>query len=323
MESKEKIKVNKKIIIPIVITSILIFVIFGIVKLTKVLSKEIVYGNLSNMGLAVEKDGVIYYNKYEEGIVKIKAGKEYNITEETAYSMNIVNDKIYYLTVSELNTIDIKSVKTNGDSLKKIKTIYTPITKIYIQDGYAYYVTNKDGNGIVKLNIETGEENKIFQANIYDFVLEDNLIYFTDSVGTLFSVTTSGTNLEVIIDTENIKNIQIFKKWIYYYDDIAKSLCKIKKDGTSKKVVSTLVNNEIYNVTSKKIYYFDEINKQICSLDLNGKTSRVIANLNTNKTKINIIKNTIYYLDNSKDETQIYQMYRIKTNGKEMKSIDY
>ena len=56
-------------------------------------------GNYANMGLAVEKDGVIYYNKYEKGIVKVKGGKEYQITDETAYSMTVYNDEIYYLTV--------------------------------------------------------------------------------------------------------------------------------------------------------------------------------------------------------------------------------
>ncbi len=295
----------------------------GIGKIIKALSKEVVAGNFANMGLAVENDGVIYYNKYEKGIVKVKSGKEYQITDETAYSMNIVDDTIYYLTVSDINTIDIKSVKTNGDGLKKIKTIYTPISKIYVEDGYIYYATNKDGNGIVKIDIETEEETKILKANIQDFVVDGTTIYYTDSVNTLSSVEISGMNQKEIYATGNVKKIQILKKWIYFYDEDESALCKIKKDGSSKKKVSTFVQNEMYNVTSKKIYFYDEASRAICSCDLKGKTSQKLVSLEMTKTKMNIVKNCIYYLDSSKDQTQIYQMYRVKTDGSDMASIVY
>ena len=79
----------------------------------------------------------------------------------------------------------------------------------------------------------------------------------------------------------------------------------------------------MYNVTSKKIYFYDAINRQICSSDLRGKKSKAIISVNATKPKINIVKDIMYYLDDSKDETQIYQMYRVKTNGNKTKSIDY
>lgn len=325
MKSKEKlkIKIDRKKILLIVVTILAILIVIGIGKLVKAISKEKVAGNFANMGLAVEKKGVIYYNKYEEGIVKVKGGKEYQITDETAYSMNIVKDTIYYLTVSDLNTIDIKSVETNGNNLKKIKTIYTTISKIYVQDGYIYYATNKDGNGIVKLNIETEKEDKIVKSNIQDFVVQDDMIYFTDNVNTLSSVTTSGMDLKMISSEESIKKIQLLKKWIYFYDESENALCKIKIDGSKKKVVSTFVTNEIYNVTSKKIYFYNEVNRQICSSDLKGKKSKAIISLSATKPKINIVKDVMYYLDDSKNDTQIYQMYRIKTDGGKTKTIDY
>ena len=323
MESKEKIKINKKKFVCVVGILLIICVILGITKIINLFLKEVGAGNDANMGLAVEKDGIVYFNKYEDGIVKVKNGEEYQITDETAYSMNIVGDIIYYLTVSDLNTIDIKSVETNGNGLRRIKTIYTAITKIYIQDNYIYYATNKDGNGIVKLNIETEKEEKIIEANIQDFVLYDGKIYFTDMVNTLSSVNTSGLDLQVISSTENIQKIQILKNWIYYYDANKKALCKMKIDGTSLKTVSTFVQNEMYNITNKKIYFFDEVNRQICSSDLKGKVSKGIVSLDSTKTKINIVNDIIYYLDESENETKIYQMYRVKTNGKQTKSIDY
>lgn len=316
-------KIDKRKIFGILAILIIIAVLFGIVKIIKIFSKEKVVGNLANTGLAVEKNGVIYYNKYENGIVKVKGGKEYQITDETAYSMNVDGDKIYYLTVSDLNTIDIKSVKTNGDELKKIKTIYSSVSKIYVEDGFIYYVTNKDGTGLVKLNIETEKEEKIISSNIQDFVVDNGKIYFTDNVNILSSASTNGVDLKTIDSSGNIRKFQILKKWIYFYDESEKALCKIKKDGSSKKVVSTFINNEFYNVTSKKIYFYDSVNKQISSCDLKGKTSKKVVSVNTTKPKINIVKGIIYYLDDSQNETQIYQMYRVKEDGGKTKSIDY
>ena len=120
-----------------------------------------------------------------------------------------------------------------------------------------------------------------------------------------------------------MKNIQKLGNWIYFYNENENALCKIKKNGKSKTTVATFVNNEMYNVTNKHIYYFDQINKTICRSDLKGKKSKVVVSLEASRTKINIANGIIYYLDNSKVESQIYQMFRIKENGREAKPIEY
>lgn len=275
------------------------------------------------MGLAVKGKDAIYYNKYEKGIIKVKGKEEFQITEETAYCMTLIDDTIYYITVSNTNTIDLKKVKTNGDGLSLVKTISTSISKFYIENNFLYYANDKDTVGIAKLSLETGEETIITAANVRDFVLDADIIYFTDNVGYLHSVKINGTDKKEISTEYNIANIQILKKWIYFYDEKENALCKMKKDGSSKRTVATFVNNEMYNITSKKIYYFDEVNKQICSSDLKGKKSKAIVTLDATRTKINIVNNIMYYLDNSKIDSQIYQMYRVKTNGGQANSIDY
>lgn len=322
---KNKLKLNKRrVIVLIVLALILALIIFGIVKLfLSIFAKEVSVGNKANMGLVLEEGKTTYYNKYEKGIVKIKDGKEYQITDETAYSMTLVEDTIYYMTVSSQNSIVLKSVKTNGDKGTEIKLLSTPLSKFYVEENFAYYVTNESTLGIAKLSLETGEETIITAANVQDFVLEDGTIYYTDNVGYLHSVSTSGTDNKQIATEYNIKNIQIMKKWIYFYDSKENALCKIKKDGSSKKTVATFVNSEIYNVTNKGIYYFDSVNKQICKSDLKGKKSKAIVSLDAVKPRINIVNKEIYYLDNSKDPTQIYQMFRVKTNGNSAKSIEY
>lgn len=322
----KKLKLTRRRIIVLIIAAILLFlIIFGISKLvSKLFAKEKAYGNLSNQGLVVADGKTVFYNKYDEGIVKVKGGKEYEITNEMAYSMTLYDGKIYYITISTLNTIDLMCVEQNGDGYKKITTLRTRIDKFYIEDGYVYYAINKDGAlGIAKLSLENGEETVITTADIRDFVLDKGKIYFTDSIGFLYSIGTNGNDRKEILSDFNVTKIQVMKKWIYYYDSKENALYKVKTDGSSKTMVTSFVNNEMFNVTSKYIYYLDIINGKICRCDLKGKRSNEIVSVETTSTSINIVNGIMYYLDKRKDETQLYQMYRVKTNGKAAKEIVY
>lgn len=326
VETKKKnpLKLDKKIVISVIIAVIIIILLIVIVKVWNSSVSKNVAGNISNMGLAIESDGVTFYNKYEKGIFKIKNGKEYQITEETAYSMNIVGNIIYYLTASSSGEIDVKKVETNGNSLTKIGTIHTSISKIYVVDGYLYYYSNENNvDGIAKMDVNGNNKTIITTANIQDFQVLDNEIYFTDNINNLYKMTTTGTELERIVSDSIVKKIQVVGKWIYYYDEEEGALCKVKTDGTAKTIVSVLVKSESFNVTSKKIYFLDTENKEIASINLNGDGYKKIVTIQSNKTKINIADDEMYYLDASQDELQIYQMYRVKTSGNSTNPIEY
>ena len=118
-KKKSKLKLNKRrVIVLIVAALLLILLLTGIINLFKLIfAKENSAGNLSNMGLVLEDGNTVFYNRYEDGIIKVKGNKEYQITDETAYSMTMYEDEIYYLTVSSLNTIELKKVK---DYIKEI-----------------------------------------------------------------------------------------------------------------------------------------------------------------------------------------------------------
>ena len=149
-KKKSKLKLNRRrVIVLIVAALLLLLLIVGVVNLFKLIfAKEKSVGNLANMGLVVENGNALFYNKYEDGIVKVKGNKEYQITDETAYSMTVYNDEIYYLTVSSVNTIELKKVKDNGDGLTGIKTLNTTLSKFYIKDDFVYNATTNKVNGI-------------------------------------------------------------------------------------------------------------------------------------------------------------------------------
>lgn len=323
---KNKMSLNTRRIIVLVILLLIIFLIlFGIVKLfSSLFSKEVVAGNLANMGLVVENKNVVYYNKYETGIFAVKKNEETQLTNETAYSMTLVDDTIYYLTVSDSNTIDLKSVKTTGEDIKKIKTLQTTVSKFYIDDNNnVYYIESGENYGIAQFSLDTEETKMLVEQKVQDFVLEDNQIYYTNELGYLYVFDIGTSSSKEVSTSYNIKKIQILKKWIYFYDETQNALCKINEDGSKEKIVATFVNNEWYNVTSKKIYYYDAVNKQICACDLKGKKSKAIVAISITKPRINIADGEMYYLDASKNENQLYQMYRVEEDGSEANSIDY
>ena len=133
----------------------------------------------------------------------------------------------------------------------------------------------------------------------------------------------NGGELEKIEIDYNVKEFQIKDDYIYYFNEANRNLCRVKDDGSNNEVVSEYVNSATFNITDNKIYFFDKDAKKIASVNLNCGNYKEIVSISTNNTKINVIDDTIYYLDASENESKIYQMYRIKTNGGTAKSIEY
>lgn len=314
-------KLNKKAVALIVAIVIIAFCTVAItINSNNKNNKGDVNGNLSNLGLVTESDGVVFYNKYENGIVKVKGNKEYQITNETAYSMQVVDDYIYYLTKGESNKLLIKKVKTNGDKLSTEKEIQTSISKFFVVDNAIYYVNQ---SGISKIMCDTKEENLICQDKVEDFAVDNNTIYYTDDFGYLYSMNLGGTDKKTILNDE-ITEFQVYDGWIYYYKQSENYLSKINIDGSENDTVTDKVNSYIFNIYKGKIYFYDSEKSNISCIGTNGKNLEVITKIKTNKTRINLTSNgDIYYLDASNGENNIYQMYRIGTNGRKLNEIKY
>lgn len=323
VEKKKSVKLNKKTIMIIVAIILIISIALTMFAISGKRKMNGELGNISNMGLAASGDGAIFYNKYEDGIVKVKGFEEFQITNETAYGINVVGEDVYFLSVGDTSNINIKSVKTNGNELKTIKTVKTSISKIYVVDNYIYYATNGEQDGIAKLSLDGTQENIITAGEIKDFEVIDGKIYFSDKMGNMYKMNTNGGELTKIEVDYSIKEFQVKNNYIYYFNETDKNLCKIKDDGSNNEVVSEYINSDTFNITENKIYFFDKEAKKIASVNLNGGNYKEIVDIATNNTKINIVYDTIYYLDKSENESKIYQMYRVKTNGGIAKTIEY
>ena len=217
---KTTFKFTKKTIVMAIIAIILIIssvITINVINRKKNSINEL--GNIANMGLAASGEDSIFYNKYEEGIVKVKGFEEFQITNETAYSINVVGDDIYYLSIGDSSNINIRKVASNGSNLTTIKTIKTSISKIYVSGNYIYYDTNANQDGIAKLTLDGKEEKIITSSEIQDFEVVDNMIYFTNKVGNMYKMTTNGVELTKIETGYDIKDFQIRGEWIYYFNE--------------------------------------------------------------------------------------------------------
>ncbi len=281
-------------------------------------------GNSANMGLVCQKDGVVYYNKYEKGIFALKNGQETQLTSETAYSLNIFENKIYYITVADFSNIIIKSVDINGENGKAIATIYTSISKIYVTQNAIYYATNETGKGIAKIDLTGENEQIILPENVQDFQIAQNQIYYVNNANRICKIDISGKQNKELSDTAVARKIQVIDGWIYYYDQNENALFRLKKNGKKKELISVLIHNEMYNISGQYVYYFDKEQSKIARMKI-GKSNQCndIVSLNVSKTKINLVEDEIYYLDKSEDPSQTYQMHRRKISGEESQDIQY
>lgn len=304
-----------------IVVSIIVIIVF-VVVISKT-RKQSTNGNIANMGLVAAKGKHVYYNKYEKGIFSTKNGREKQLTDETAYSLNMVGDEIFYLTIADFNKVVIKSVDINGENRKNIATISTSISKINIENGFIYYSNNENGNGIARIDLNGENETILWEENVQDFQVEGEKVFYVSQNNEICKVS-EAEQKEVLNQKARAKKIQIVENWIYYYDENEKALFRMKKNGQNNELVSVLVKNDMYNVSGKYVYYVDQENRKIARMKI-GKSNKCddIININLTKTKINIAGDELYYLDESSDESQTYQMYRVKVTGDETNIIEY
>lgn len=317
MKEDVKKRVNKVIIV-ILLCAILVALLVILAKCFSAQNFET--NNDANMGMVAHGDDYIFYYKYNSGLVKIKDKKEYQITNEQAYSIQYDNEYVYYTTPNGNGGIDIKKVKQNGDDIQVLISVTSELTKMYLSNGYLYYTTSNPST-LSKIDINGEGESTLLTRGVVDFKVVNNKIYFIDDMEFLYEVDTNGENYKALLEEKLARKFQMLGNDVYYYDEANKKLMKYDLDKKAKSEVSDKLNSDIYNVTSKGIYYFDSEKSKICHVDLKNKKVKEIVDVTIMNTKLNLIDNHLYYLDTN--ESGSYIVKRIATNGKSIEEIKY
>ena len=193
-------------------------------------------------------------------------------------------------------------------------------TKMYLYDGYLYYLTS-DPNTISKIDINGENEEVLLTRSVSNFELDNEKIYFTDETGFLYSVDLNGENYVQVYEEIIGSDFQVYNKYVYYYDE-TQGLMRLNMNKLETKLVTDKLDSSIFNVTDSGIFFVNLENMKICKISLNGKNYEELADINTSNTKINIVDNEIYYIEVD-EESGGYKTYRIKTNGKATNEIEY
>lgn len=265
-------------------------------------------------------DDYVFYYKYGVGIIKILDNEEYQISDETAYSMAYKDGYIYYTTPNAVGGIDIRKLSHNGDELTTLVSVSSPSTKMYLVDNYLYYLTTEPDT-ISRIDINGENQINLISRGVSDFDISDETIYFTDNYGYLCKVDLNGENYAQITEDILTTKFQLYNGEIYYYQENS-GLMKFDIEKKSSELVTDRVKSNVYNVTNRGIFFLDIDSMKICKISLNGNSYKELKEINTSNTKINVIGNELYYLDNySEDNTS--RTYRIKINGNESDQIEY
>jgi len=194
------------------------------------------------------------------------------------------------------------------------------------KDGWVYYLGFNESNtdGIYRIKLNGDKREKINSEYALYLNRLGKFIYYLDRSSANYNIArmkTNGEEKEIIINDVDIAKITVVDNWIYYFKE--SKLYRANTNGEEKQIISNKAM-ENYEIVGDWIYY---------SYINDGKN--VIAKMRTNGEEISKIdgdsapvfflnNNYIYYIYEKYNEQYSeynYELYKVKTNGKNKEKI--
>ena len=273
-------------------------------------------GNLINGGFVVQQGDWVYYcNGGYQPICKFNQNTNQKFTFDYygGSCINIKNDWIYYIAISEANGKEL--IKMTTDGKERVKLLNVQCDYLYVKDDFLYYTESStgnlykaktDGTGIIKLSDDKcnfvnivgdsiyysngSDNNKIYRIKnnkksvivddscSYLNVIGDYLIYINESNGKkVYKVKVNG-KAKTLITKQACKSLNVADDWIYYTID-ENDIHKIKFDGTMEQVlpVKFSTSTPCLMIFENYLYYFSPADGfKICRISLDGKNKLIL-----------------------------------------------
>lgn len=196
------------------------------------------------------------------------------------------------------------------------------------KNGWVYYVGLKDNNtdGIYRIKSNRNKREKV--SSDYGLYLNKagKFLYYLDVTNGQYNITkirTNGKDKEIIIEDVDEVKITVVDNWIYYFKE--SNFYRVKIDGKQKEILSkkTIAN---YEIVGNWIYYsyVNDGKYVIEKMKTNGEDA---TKLDSDASQVFFVDNTnIYYIyeNYNTDEFKYnYEIYKIKTNGKNKEKVAY
>ena len=199
-----------------------------------------------------------------------------------------------------------------------------------VKDGsWTYFNMNSDKsetNGIYKMKSNGDKKEKISEDNGLYLNKAGNYLYYITSNEDLngydlIKIKDNGEDRQVIAENIVPDKVMVVDNWIYYFD--ASNFCRIKTNQKDKQIL-TDKSIENYEIDGKWIYYsyMNDGKYVIARMKTNGEDN---TRLEQDAGKTFYIKgNNIYYIYenyNMESYEYNYELYKIKTNGKNKEKV--
>ena len=330
-QKKKTLSIIAIIIIALVIITIISSTILG----NLVGSAGKVAGNLKNNGFAVEKGNKLYISNTvleakNKGLYEIDSKNNAKLIDENSYvkSINLYKGNLYYLAIniskSGTYTRQVVKMKPNGDKkeilVDNIETTLIDKDTLNVSDGWVYFLNSDSKLEKVKIN-NKNKRQPVSDEKISYFQISGKYIYYTTTDDEFKRMKKNGSSIEKI--GNGIDSFQIVENTAYYISKADQHLTKLDVRNNKE---TTVVDKKVktFNVYDKTIYYAVNENDEqaIYKMKINGKGNKKIVDLTNSNVIICVTKDWIYYTDKVEDSPYDYTIYKIKTNGKDKKSIN-
>ncbi len=183
---------------------------------------------------------------------------------------------------------------------------------------WVYYFGYNEGSADGIYKIKGNKKEKVNDDYAIYLNKSGKYIYYLDAKeDSIVRVKTNGKDKETIVKDVDKATVTVVDNWIYYFDNSC--FYRVKTNGENKKIISKkFIEN--YQVLGEWIYYsyMSDGNYVIAKMKNNGEN---VSKIDTQAGKYFLVNGkNIYYINKNYDEEK-YELYKMKTNGKNKKKI--
>lgn len=183
---------------------------------------------------------------------------------------------------------------------------------------WVYYFGYNEGSADGIYKIKGNKKEKVNDDYAIYLNKSGKYIYYLDAKeDSIVKVKTNGKDKETIVKDVDKATVTVVDNWIYYFDNSC--FYRIKTNGENKKIISKKYI-ENYQVVGDWIYYsyMNDGNYVIAKMKTNGEN---VSKIDKQAGKSFFVNGkNIYYIRENGEEGK-YELYKIKTNGKDKKKI--
>ncbi len=277
-------------------------------------------GNIANAGMVTENDKYIFISAVSGKNIGIfrkskENGKLLKISNDLALYLNIYDDNLYYVNLTENGkiykiddegndkeqVIDLENCEyfnisddnvffeypekdkiyspyiadINFGSIKKLND--NDIEGLVFNNGYLYYSNWDDGGKIYRMKID-GSEKASLNTRYSSFInVDSEYIYYinTDDEYKIYKMKIDGSENSLICE-DSANYLNYYDGYLYFSNETDENkIYKVKTDGTEKTKISDDRGNYI-SIVDNKLYFIRQNDQNLYNINFDGSDGKIV-----------------------------------------------